>query len=90
MGKKSERREARIFAAKERDGKMFSRGLIDEPTLQHLRRLPEYRRREVMNHALSTVSRPMNPHRDEALVVLGAMATLAQEAEQKKQQEAAG
>lgn len=76
MGRKADKRAARIAAAKDRDQAFFQAGLGDERTLVHLRSLPERRLLDVQQRALRDIKRPMSPNRAVAYVTLGALARL--------------
>lgn len=79
MGKKSDKRSARVAAAQARDQAYFRLGLQDAKTLAHLRELTERRLVDVQARALRDAARPMSPGRPAAYVVLGAMARLIRE-----------
>jgi hypothetical protein len=79
MGKKADRRAARMAAAQARSCAWIKRGMTDEATLAHLRKCDEFGLRAALVRASQDAARPMSPHHVHGLVVLGALATIAQE-----------
>lgn len=79
MGRKADKRAARVAAAQARDQEYFQAGLQDSRTLAHLRSLPEQRLLDVQARALGDIRRPMSPNRAVAYVTLGALARLIRE-----------
>lgn len=79
MGKKAQRRAARVAAAQARDCEWIRRGMADPMTLGHLRGCSEAQLRAVLLRASSDAARPMSPNHIRGLVVLGALQALARE-----------
>lgn len=79
MGKKADRRAARVAAAQARSCGWIRRGMQDEPTLAHLRGCDEHHLKAVLVRASHDAARPMSPDHVRGLVVLGALETIAQE-----------
>ncbi len=80
MGSKARKREARAAAAKSRDSWMFNEGTRHASTIRHLSRIGEVQYRNVQQKAMNVLNRPpmrgsIEEH-NQALVVLGAMATM--------------
>lgn len=79
MGRKADKRAARVAAARERDQAYFQMGLGDAAPLAHLRTLSEQRLLDVQARALGDIRRPMSANRAVAHVTLGALARLIRE-----------
>lgn len=79
MGKKAERRAARVAAAQARSCEWIRRGMGDAATLAHLRECDEHHLKAVLLRASRDAARPMSPDHVRGLVVLGALHALAQE-----------
>jgi hypothetical protein len=81
MGSKARKREMRQAAARARDNRMFDEGTRHAQSLRDLSRLSRERFAAVQQHALADAQRPMSPNRNQALVVLGAMATIMRDSQ---------
>lgn len=79
MGRKADRRAARVAAAQARSCGWIRRGMTDEATLAHLRTCSEHHLKAVLVRASHDAARPMSPDHVRGLVVLGALHALAQE-----------
>lgn len=79
MGRKADKRAARVAAAQARDCGWIRRGMGDDKTLAHLRECSEDHLRAVLFRASSDAARPMSPNHVRGLVVLGALQMLARE-----------
>lgn len=79
MGKKSERREQRVAAARARDRAIIDQALRDPMLLDWMQQSrdanPAAFKRAAL-HALRTATRPSDPHYREALVALGGLQAL--------------
>ncbi|MFO0578685.1 MAG: hypothetical protein U1A78_32180 [Polyangia bacterium] len=80
MGRKSERREQRVAAARARDRAIIDQARQDPMLLDWMQQSraanPEAFKRAAL-HALRTATRPSDPHYREALVALGGLEALA-------------
>lgn len=79
MGRKADRRSARVAAAQARSLEWIRRGMQDADTLAHLRTCSEHHLKAVLVRASQDAARPMGPDHVRGLVVLGALHALAQE-----------
>jgi hypothetical protein len=79
MGRKADRRAARVAAAQARDLEWIRRGMADEVTLAHLRRCDEHHLKAVLFRASADAARPMSENHVRGLVCLGALEALARD-----------
>ncbi len=79
MGRKADRRAARVAAAQARSLEWIRRGMQDADTLAQLRTCSEHHLKAVLVRASHDAARPMSPDHVRGLVVLGALHALAQE-----------